>query len=70
MGAKGRHHYTVEVRPSRDVAGRFTWAIRDHGKLCRASFSPLPSVGQARATAEIEVERLRERDRSGGSLAA
>lgn len=58
MGANVRHLYTIEVRLSRDVAGRFTWAIRDNGKLCRASYRPEPTEAHARAIAEAEVARL------------
>ena len=62
MGANHRPLYVIEVRPSRDVAGHFTWAIRDHGKLCRASYRPEPSEERARALAEAEVARLLKRD--------
>ncbi|MDP4006436.1 hypothetical protein Q8W67_23740 [Methylobacterium sp. NEAU K] len=58
MGANGGHLYTVEVRPSRHEPGRFTWAIRDRGKLVRGSYRPYPSEGAARAIALAEVERL------------
>ena len=62
MGASHRHLYTLEIRPSRDAAEHFTWAIRDHGKLCRASYRPVPSEVQARAIAEAEVIRLLAQD--------
>ncbi|ACL62690.1 conserved hypothetical protein (plasmid) [Methylobacterium nodulans ORS 2060] len=58
MSAHGRHHFTLEVRPSRDVAGHYTWAIRDHGKLYRRSDWPYPSEAEARAVAEAEIARL------------
>ena len=62
MGANHPHLYTIEIRASCDVAGHFTWAIRDHGKLCRASYQPEPSEEQALALAEAEVARLLEHD--------
>ena len=62
MGAIPRHLYVVEVRPSREIASHFTWAIRDHGKLCRASYRPEPSDAQARAIAEVEVAQLLAHD--------
>jgi len=58
MGANGGHLYTVEVRPSRHDPGRFTWAIRDRGKLVRGSYRPHASEGVARAVALAEVELL------------
>lgn len=58
MGADGGHHYTVEIRPSREAPGCYRWLIRDRGKLFRGSYRPLPSADAARALAEAEVERL------------
>lgn len=58
MGANGGHLYTVEVRPSRHDPGRFTWAIRDRGKLVRGSYRPHASAEAARAAALAEFERL------------
>lgn len=70
MGANHRHLYTLEIRPSRDATGHFTWAIRDRGKLCRASYRPYASQEQARATAEHELARLNERNEVSAPLAA
>ena len=70
MGAPPRHLYTLEIRPSRDAAEHFTWAIRDHGKLCRASYQPQRSKEQAQEIAEAELARLLERDGVSATLAA
>ncbi|SDA24274.1 hypothetical protein SAMN02799622_03348 [Methylobacterium sp. UNC378MF] len=68
MGATDGHLYTVEVRPSRHDPGRFTWAIRDRGKLVRGSYRPYTSEHAARAVAEAEIERLIGPDgRPGGA---
>jgi hypothetical protein len=67
MGAKGGHLYTVEVRPSRQDPGRFTWAIRDRGKLVRGSYRPHASADVARAVALAEVERLIGHDGGPGA---
>lgn len=58
MSAHGRHLFTVEIRPSRDVVGAYTWAIRDHGKLYGRSDRPHRSEAEARAAAENELARL------------
>ena len=58
MGANGGHHYTVEVRPSREVPGCFRWLIRDRGKLFCGSYQPHPSPDIARAAAMTELGRL------------
>ncbi|GJE49367.1 hypothetical protein GOFOIKOB_2403 [Methylobacterium tardum] len=66
MGANGGHLYTVEVRPSRHDPGRFTWAIRDRGKLVRGSYRPHASEHAARAVALAEVERMIGHDGQSG----
>jgi hypothetical protein len=58
MSAHGRHLFTLEIRPSREVAGAYTWAIRDHGKLYRRSDWPHRSDAEARLAAEAELARL------------
>ena len=58
MGANLRHLYTLEIKASRNLAGHYTWAIRDRGKLYRRSDKPHPSEAEARAAAEAEIERL------------
>jgi hypothetical protein len=58
MSAHGRHLFTLEIRPSRDLAGAYTWAIRDHGKLYRRSDWPHRSEIEARAAAQTELARL------------
>ncbi|AWN43217.1 hypothetical protein U8607_14845 [Methylobacterium durans] len=58
MGANLRHLYTLEIRPSREHAGHYCWAIRERGKLYRRSDKPHPSEAEARAVAEAEIERL------------
>jgi hypothetical protein len=68
MGANVRHLYTVEVRPSRHDPGRFTWAIRDRGKLVRGSYRPHATEDAARAAAEAEIQRLIGHDGAAGSL--
>jgi hypothetical protein len=58
MSARRRHLFTLEIRPSRDVMGAYTWAIRDQGKLYRRSDRPHRSEAEARAEAETELARL------------
>lgn len=58
MSANAGHLFTVEVRPSQDVAGHFTWAIRDHGKLYRRSDRPHPSERRALMVAEAQLAML------------
>ena len=58
MSAPVGHLFTLEVLPSQDVPGHFTWAIRDRGKLYRRSDWPHPSEAQARAEAEAEMKKL------------
>ncbi|WFT77586.1 MULTISPECIES: hypothetical protein [unclassified Methylobacterium] len=61
MDAHGQHCFTLEIRPSRDAAGHYTWAIRDHGKLYRRSDRPHRSEAEAREVAEAELARLMAR---------
>jgi hypothetical protein len=58
MSATVGHLFTLEILPSRDVSGHFTWAIRDRGKLYRRSDWPHASEAGARAIAEAEMMKL------------
>lgn len=58
MSATVGHLFTLEILPSRDAPGHYTWAIRDHGKLYRRSDRPHPSEAQARVVAEAELVKL------------